>query len=101
MYMPKRYWHFADQQLAIENTGNLINVGAKTIFLKEFSKRFIIHHHSNTIKERILFMYNCLHLSDVGNIYKKYMYIEKFVTDLRQVSGFLRFPTPIKLTVKI
>jgi hypothetical protein len=54
MYMPKRYWHFADQQLAIENTGNLINVGPKTIFLKEISKRFIIHHHSNTIKERIL-----------------------------------------------
>ena len=46
-------------------------------------------------------MYNCLHLSDVGNIYKKYMYIEKFVADLRQVGGFLRFPTPIKLTVTI
>jgi hypothetical protein len=26
-------------------------------------------HPSNTIKERILFMYNCLHLSDLGNIY--------------------------------
>ena len=69
MHMPKRYWNFADQQLAIENTGNLINVGAKTIFLKEISKWFIIHHPSNTIKERILFMYNCLHLSDLGNIY--------------------------------
>jgi hypothetical protein len=36
MYMPKRYWHFADQQLAIENTGNLINVGADNLLERNF-----------------------------------------------------------------
>ena len=48
--MPKRYWHFAGKQLAIDNTGNRINVAAKAIFLKEISKWFIIHHPSKTIK---------------------------------------------------
>ena len=42
--------------IAIENTGNLINVAAKAIFLKEISKWFIIHHPSNTIKESIPFI---------------------------------------------
>jgi hypothetical protein len=28
-------------------------------------------------------------------------YVIKFVSDLRQVSGFLRFPPPIKLTARI
>jgi hypothetical protein len=37
--MPKRYWHFSDKQLAIENTGDRINVAGKAIFLKEISNQ--------------------------------------------------------------
>ena len=39
-----------------------------------------------------------------GEVYSKQHYVIKFVSDLRQVGGFLRllrFPPPIKLAVKI
>ena len=39
-----------------------------------------------------------------GEVYSIQYYVIKFVSDLRQVSGFLRalrFPTPIKLTATI
>jgi hypothetical protein len=33
-----------------------------------------------------------------GEVYSIQHYVIKFVSDLRQVGGFLRFPPPIKLT---
>ena len=33
-----------------------------------------------------------------GQVYSIQHYVVKFVSDLRQVGGFLRFPPPIKLT---
>ena len=36
-----------------------------------------------------------------GDVYSIQHYLVKFVSDLRQVGGFLRFPPPIKLTVAI
>jgi hypothetical protein len=33
-----------------------------------------------------------------GEVYSKQHYVIKFVSDLRQVGGVLRFPPPIKLT---
>ena len=36
-----------------------------------------------------------------GEVYSIQYYLIKFVTDLRQAGGFLRFPPPIKLTATI
>ena len=36
-----------------------------------------------------------------GEVYSKHHYVMKFVNDLRQVSDFLWFPQPIKLTAMI
>jgi protein gp37 len=36
-----------------------------------------------------------------GEVYSIQYYVIQFVSDLRQVSGFLRFPPPIKLTATI
>jgi hypothetical protein len=35
--------------------------------------------------------------SSFGEVYMMQQYVIKFVSDLRQVSGFLRFAPPIKL----
>jgi hypothetical protein len=36
-----------------------------------------------------------------GDVYSTQHYLIKFVSDLRQVGGFLRFPPPLKLTATI
>jgi len=36
-----------------------------------------------------------------GEVYPIQLYVIKFVSDLQQVGGFLRFPPPIKLTATI
>ena len=36
-----------------------------------------------------------------GDVYSIQHYVINFVSDLRQVGGFLRFPPPIKLTATI
>jgi hypothetical protein len=36
-----------------------------------------------------------------GEVYSIQHYVMKFISDLRQVGGFLRFPPPIKLTATI
>jgi hypothetical protein len=36
-----------------------------------------------------------------GEVYSIQHYVIKFVSDLRQVGGFLQFPPPIKLTTTI
>jgi len=46
----------------------------------------------------------CEFKSNSGEVYSIQHYVIKFVSDLRQVSGFLRvimFPPPIKLTARI
>jgi len=40
----------------------------------------------------------CEFESRSGEVYSIKQYVIKFVSDLRQVGGFLRFPPPIKLT---
>jgi len=37
----------------------------------------------------------------LGHVYSIQHYVIKFVSDLRQVCGVLRFPPPIKLTAMI
>jgi hypothetical protein len=36
-----------------------------------------------------------------GEVYLIQHYVIKFVSDLRQVGGFLRFPPPLKMTTMI
>jgi hypothetical protein len=36
-----------------------------------------------------------------GKVYSIQLYVIKFVSNLRQVGGFIRFPPPIKLTSTI
>ena len=36
-----------------------------------------------------------------GKVYSMQQYVMKYVSDLRPVGGFLRFPPPIKLATKI
>jgi hypothetical protein len=36
-----------------------------------------------------------------GEVYSIQHYVIKFVSDLRQVGGFLQFPPPVKLTATI
>ena len=43
----------------------------------------------------------CEFESRSGEVYSIQHYVIKYVSDLRQVSGFLRFSSPIKLTVMI
>jgi hypothetical protein len=43
----------------------------------------------------------CEFESHSSEVYSIKRYVIKFVSDLRQVGGFLRFPTPIKLTATI
>jgi hypothetical protein len=35
-----------------------------------------------------------------GDVYSMQQYVMKYVSDLRPVGGFLRFPPPIKLTAR-
>jgi hypothetical protein len=44
---------------------------------------------------------DCEFESSSGKVYLIQSHVIKFVSDLRQVSGFLRFPPPIKLTATI
>ena len=64
--LPKRYWHFADKQLAIANT----------VILTEISKGLIIRHPSITVKGMILFNNYGVHSSDVGNKYIYNIYLK-------------------------
>jgi hypothetical protein len=48
----------------------------------------------------LILLYKRLHSILKMSVYSIQQYVIQFVSDLRQVGGFLRFPPPIKLTVE-
>ena len=65
--LQSRYWHNANNQVAIETSRKRVNLAIKNIFLNEIQKGGIIRHPNITVKEKSLFRYDGVHLSDVGN----------------------------------
>ena len=67
MIPQSRYWHNANNQVAIETYRKRVNQAIKNIFLNEIQKGCIIRHPNITVKEKSLLRYDGVHLSDVGN----------------------------------
>ena len=65
--LQRRYWHNDNNQVAIETSRKKVNLAIKNIFLNEIQKGCIIRHPNITVKEKSLFRYDGVHLSDVGN----------------------------------
>ena len=65
--LPRRYWHVANNQVAVENSRKRVNTAAKAIFLNEIQKGFIIRHPNIRMTENVLYRYDGVHLSDAGN----------------------------------
>jgi hypothetical protein len=65
-------------------------------WIKKCGRRMVVGFTTTAIKAKVLSM-NAAR----GEVYSIQHYVIKFVTDLRQVGGFLRFPPPIKLTATI
>jgi len=65
--LPRRYWHIANNQMAVENSRKRENTAAKAIFLNEIQKGFIIRHPNIRVTENVLYRYDGVHLSDAGN----------------------------------
>jgi hypothetical protein len=65
--LQRRYWHNANNQVAIETSRKRVNLAIKNIFLNEIQKGCIIRHPNITVKEKSLLRYDGVHLSDVGN----------------------------------
>ena len=65
--LQRRYWHNANKQVAIETSRKRVNLAIKNIFLDEIQKGCIIRHPNITVKEKSLFRYDGVHVSDVGN----------------------------------
>lgn len=63
--LPRRYWHFADDQSAAEKTRKRINMAVKKIMFEQHG--YVISHPNIREKERSLFRHDGTHLSDVGN----------------------------------
>ena len=61
------YWHKANNQVAIETSRKRVNLAIKNIFLNEIQKGCIIRHPNKTVKDKSLFRYDGVHLSDVSN----------------------------------
>jgi hypothetical protein len=68
--------------------------------------------HVNTIQIKLIYIFSCMPITTQvvslnpiqGEVYLIQCYVIMFVSDLRQVHGFLRvlwFPPPIKLTATI
>ena len=65
--LPRRYWHVANNQVAVENSRKRVNTAAKAIFLNEIQKEFTIRHPNSRVTENVLYRYDGVHLSDAGN----------------------------------
>jgi lysophospholipase L1-like esterase len=65
--LQRRYWHNANNQVAIETSRKRVNLAIKNIFLNEIQKGCIIRHPNITVKDKSLFRYDGVHLSDVSN----------------------------------
>ena len=69
------------------------------VFISGLKKKVEIKLDENYKKQKTLFLIR--HIIKQYNISSKEHYVIKFVSDLPQVDGFLRFPPPIKLTATI
>ena len=65
--LPRCYWHFADNQVLLENTRKRTNTAVKGIFKSAIGKGFIIRNPNILSKEISLYRYDGVHLSNVGN----------------------------------
>ena len=65
--LPRRYWHFADNQADMDQTRKRVNVAVKAIFTNQIDHGFVIRHPNIRFQERNLYRYDGTHLSDVGN----------------------------------
>ena len=65
--LQRRYWHNTNNQVAIDTSRERVNLAIKNIFLNGIQKGCIILHPNITVKEKSLFRYDGVHLSDIGN----------------------------------
>ncbi|CAC5401645.1 unnamed protein product [Mytilus coruscus] len=65
--LPRRYWHLAENQVAINSTRNRVNAAVRNIFKEELNHGLVICHPNIKAQERDLFRHDGVHLSDVGN----------------------------------
>ena len=64
--LPRRYWHFANNQANMEQTRKRVNVAVKSVFTTQIDNGFVIRHPNIRCQERNLYRYDGTHLSDVG-----------------------------------
>ncbi|CAG2241963.1 unnamed protein product [Mytilus edulis] len=65
--LPRRYWHLAENQVAINSTRKRVNAAVCKIFKEELNHGLVICHPNIKAQERDLFRHDGVHLSDVGN----------------------------------
>ncbi|CAC5390987.1 unnamed protein product [Mytilus coruscus] len=63
----RRYWHLAENQVAINSTRKRVNAAVRNIFREELNHGLVICHPNIKAQERDLFRHDGVHLSDVGN----------------------------------
>jgi hypothetical protein len=68
----------------------------KTILFSQFLRKNAMFNNIAVITTKVVSS-NPVH----GEVYSIQHYEKKFVSDLRQVGGFLQFPPPIKLTATL
>lgn len=64
--LPRRYWHFADNQVAVEICRKRVNNAVKRIFLSDIENGCVIRHPNIMYIEKSLFRMDGVHLSEVG-----------------------------------
>ncbi|VDI31239.1 Hypothetical predicted protein [Mytilus galloprovincialis] len=65
--LPRRYWHLAENQVAINSTRKRVNAAVRNIFKEELNHGLVICHPNIKVQERNLFRHDGVHLSDIGN----------------------------------
>lgn len=65
--LPRRYWHFADNFDAIEETRKRVNTAVRKFLREDIDKGYVIRHRNITHLERDLYRFDGTHLSDIGN----------------------------------
>ncbi|CAC5412216.1 unnamed protein product [Mytilus coruscus] len=65
--LPRRYWHLAENQVAINSTRKRVNAAVRNIFKEELNHGLVICHPNIKAQERDLFRHDGVHVSDVGN----------------------------------
>ena len=60
--LPRRYWHVARNQVAVDNTRKRVNAVVKQIILNDFKNACVIRHPNIKVSEMTLFRYDGVHL---------------------------------------